>query len=160
MPIIRINTDALQHVADTFATYGDNVQQQTNQLKSAWQDLPDHWQGSAAQRAYHDLEDLISRLNALGELADNLQAGLLEARQFFEQAGMNASLGGLEWTWGPRSYAGGDQGALTGGQLYLEDVLSNVSNFATDQSPPPLGDGQNLLGATSQISNVVNQFLK
>jgi WXG100 family type VII secretion target len=164
MPAIRVNTDALQHAADTFATYGDDVQRQTNQLLSAWQELPDHWQGSAAQRAYHDLEGLISHLSALCERADNLRAGLLKAKQLFEQANMDGlnglSLGRQEWTWVPRSYAGGDQGALTGGQLYLEDEFSYVSRFVSDQGPPPLSDGQNPLGATSQVADVVSQFLK
>lgn len=164
MPITQAQTDDLQRMADSFGTYVNAVAAHVDQLLAAWQDLPAHWQGSAAQQAYYDIEALIGCARASCRLADELRAGLIEARQFFEQAGMNGlknvSLGSQESKWVPRAYAGGDQGALTGGQITVEDVLSNVSRFATNQGPLPLGSGQSSLDAASQVSGAVNQLFK
>lgn len=156
MPQINVNTDLMQHMADHLGSYAEEMETRQGQLVTALHELPTYWQGHAGQAAQEELASLTTHVLASLELAKYLRQRLLKARQAFEQAGLaglNSLLDGQESTWVPRSYSGGDQGAITGEGVKVEEVLGNVERFADNEGPRPLApDAQrSALSAVSRM---------
>lgn len=61
MSTIHVHPDALQHIINAFKKYSDDSFSQLTPLAQAWQQLPGHWQGNAAEIAFCFLERIMKR---------------------------------------------------------------------------------------------------